>query len=385
MRVMTVVGTRPEIVRLSRVITRLESETEHQLVHTGQNWDPKLSDVFFRELGLRQPDHWLQVPVTSLGTVLGGVLVGIEPILLRERPDALLILGDTNSCIAGLMAKRLGIPVFHMEAGNRCFDENVPEETNRRMIDHVADFNLCYTEHARRNLLAEGLPERRVFVTGSPMAEVLAAYDAEIEASPVLQRLSLQAGRYFVVSMHREENLDDPVRLDILVRAIGDLGVRTGMRVIASTHPRLRKRLVAEGYVENSTIEFLEPFGFLDYNKLQRNARCVLSDSGTVSEESAISGFPAVTIRSSMERPEALDTGSIVLTGIDADGILRAVQLVTSQWDAGARPTVPGEYQVLDCSLRVSRLISGLSAVHSEWLGLRPKTSSAPSALPAVL
>lgn len=373
LKVLTVVGTRPEIIRLSRVITRLEVETDHQLVHTGQNWDPQLSDIFFTELGLRQPDHWLKVPVTSLGAVLGGVLAGIEPVLLQERPDALLVLGDTNSCIAALMAKRLGIPVFHMEAGNRCFDENVPEETNRRMVDHVADFNLCYTEHARRNLLAEGLPTRRIFVTGSPMAEVLAAYDGQIEASDALQRLGLETGTYFLVSMHREENVDDPSRLAVLVRAIADLASHAGIRVIASTHPRLRKRLAADGHDRNSAIEFLEPFGFFDYNKLQRNARCVLSDSGTISEESTISGFPAVTIRSSMERPEALDTGSMLLTGIDADSIGHAVDLVTSQWHAGVRASVPTDYQVLDCSLRVSRLIAGLSAVHREWLGLRPK------------
>jgi UDP-N-acetylglucosamine 2-epimerase (non-hydrolysing) len=373
MKVMTIVGTRPEIIRLSRVVTRLEAETDHRLVHTGQNWDPQLSDVFFRELGLRQPDHWLKVPVTSLGAVLGGVLTNIEPVLLDERPDAVLVLGDTNSCLAAIMAKRLGIPVFHMEAGNRCFDENVPEETNRRIIDHVADFNLCYTEHARRNLLAEGLPARRVFVTGSPMAEVLAAYDDQIEGSTALERLGLTRGGYLLVSMHREENVDDPVRLGVLVQAITGLAGSTGLRIIATTHPRLRKRLESDAGEVVSTIEFLEPFGYLDYNKLQRNARCVLSDSGTISEESAISGFPAVTIRDSMERPEALDAGSIVLTGIDADSIQRAVELVIAQWDQGLRASVPLDYQVLDCSLRVSRLITGLSTVHSEWLGLRPK------------
>ena len=218
MKVLTVVGTRPEIIRLSRVITRLDEETDHVLVHTGQNWDPLLSDVFFEELGLRKPDHWLNVDTSSLGAVLGGVISGIEPVLLEERPDAMLVLGDTNSCLAAIMAKRLGIPVFHMEAGNRCFDENVPEETNRRLIDHVADFNLCYTEHARRNLLAEGLETRRTFVTGSPMAEVLAAYDAQIEASDALARLGLTPGGYFLVSMHREENVDNPETLDILVR-----------------------------------------------------------------------------------------------------------------------------------------------------------------------
>jgi UDP-N-acetylglucosamine 2-epimerase (non-hydrolysing) len=376
MKIMTVVGTRPEIIRLSRVITRLEAESEHRLVHTGQNWDPQLSDVFFTELGLRQPDHWLRVPVSSLGATLGGVLAGIEPVLRDERPDAVLVLGDTNSCFAAIMAKRLGIPVFHMEAGNRCFDENVPEETNRRIVDHTADFNLCYTEHARRNLLAEGLPTRRVFVTGSPMAEVLAAYEPLIEASTVLDRFGLAAGGYYLVSMHREENVDDPARLDVLVRAVEELAAGSGLRVIVSTHPRLRKRLESGGYEARERIEFAEPFGYPDYNKLQRNARCVLSDSGTVSEESAISGFPAVTIRSSMERPEALDTGSIVLTGIDVAAIGRAVTQVCRQWDAGERPSVPAEYRVPDCSLRVSRLITSLSAVHREWLGLHGESRS---------
>jgi UDP-N-acetylglucosamine 2-epimerase (non-hydrolysing) len=326
--------------------------------------------VFFKEFNLRPPDHWLDVPVTSLGAVLGGVLSGIEPVLLDERPDAMLVLGDTNSCLAAIMAKRLGIPVFHMEAGNRCFDENVPEETNRRIIDHVADFNLCYTEHARRNLLAEGLPARRVFVTGSPMAEVLTAYAGPIEGSDVLDRLGLAPRSYYLVSLHREENVDDPEHLDILLRAIGDLGVRSGHRVVASTHPRLRARLADRG---GGSVEFLEPFGYFDYNKLQRYARCVLSDSGTVSEESAISGFPAVTIRDAMERPEALDSGTIVLTGVDADAIRRSVDLVVKQWRAGIRPAAPADYGVQDCSVRVARLVQGLTAVHRTWSGVRPK------------
>nr|MDT0657236.1 UDP-N-acetylglucosamine 2-epimerase (non-hydrolyzing) [Micromonospora sp. DSM 115978] len=373
MKVITIVGTRPEIIRLSRVIARLDEEVEHRLVHTGQNWDPQLSDVFFKELELRPPDHWLDVPVTSLGTVLGGVLAGVEPVLLDERPDAVLVLGDTNSCLAAVMAKRLGIPVFHMEAGNRCFDENVPEETNRRIIDHVADFNLCYTEHARRNLLAEGLPARRVFVTGSPMAEVLTAYEDRIVRSDVLDRLGLTPRGYFLVSMHREENVDDPARLEVLVRALDELAARHRSRVVASTHPRLRKRLAGLSRGGTGRIEFLEPFGYLDYNKLQRQARCVLSDSGTISEESAISGFPAVTIRDAMERPEAMDSGSVVLTGVTAEAIGRCVDLVTAQWESGARPAVPVEYQVPDCSIRVSRLIHGLAGLHGRWSGIRPK------------
>lgn len=369
LKVMTVVGTRPEIIRLSRVILRLDAETDHVLVHTGQNWDSQLSDVFFRELGLREPDHWLQVPVTSLGATLGGVLAGIEPVLREERPDAMLVLGDTNSCFAAIMAKRMHIPVFHMEAGNRCFDENVPEETNRRIIDHTADFNLCYTEHARRNLLAEGLPTRRIFVTGSPMAEVLAAYDEQIEASDALDRLGLEPRGYYLVSMHREENVDYPDRLDVLVEAITGLAKDSGLRVIVTTHPRLGKRLLEAGREGASGVEFLPPFGYFDYNKLQRNARCALSDSGTISEESAISGFPAVTIRDSMERPEALDAGTMTVTGISVAAIRRATHLVTEQLRS-QQVVRPQEYEVLDCSLRVSRLLHGLSSVHRQWLGL---------------
>jgi UDP-N-acetylglucosamine 2-epimerase (non-hydrolysing) len=245
----------------------------------------------------------------------------------------------------------------------------VPEEVNRRIVDHTADFNLCYTEHARRNLLAEGLPTRRVFVTGSPMDEVLTAYAERIDASDVLTRLGLESGDYYLVSMHREENVDDPARLAVLTDALTGLAHDTGRRVVVSTHPRLRARLTAEA----PGLDFLEPFGYFDYNKLQRSARCVLSDSGTISEEAALTPFPAVTIRDSMERPEALDAGAIVLTGVSGDGIRHAVDLVCAQWDAGARPSVPADYAVPDCSARVSRLIIGLTGVHANWLGLRPK------------
>lgn len=370
MKVLTVVGTRPELIRLSRVIARLESETDHCLVHTGQNWDPMLSEVFFRELGIRHPDHWLDVPVTSVGAVIGGVITAIEPILHDERPDAVLVLGDTNSGLSTIMAKRCGIPVFHMEAGNRSFDENVPEETNRRIIDHTADFNLCYTEHARRNLLAEGLPARRVFVTGSPMGEVLAAYHDKIEASTILSRLRLEPGGYYLASMHREENVDLPSRRGALIAALEALAAESGIRVVVSAHPRLRARLASDP-TPHPALEFLDPFGYFDYNKLQRNARCVLSDSGTISEEAAISGFPAVTVRDSMERPEALDTGSIIVAGTRTESVLRATALAQAQWEAGIRTGSPEEYRMIDCSVRVSRLIVGLSAVHRDWAGLR--------------
>jgi UDP-N-acetylglucosamine 2-epimerase (non-hydrolysing) len=292
-------------------------------------------------------------------------------VLVAERPDAVLVLGDTNRCLAAIIAKRMHIPVFHMEAGNRCFDVNVPEETNRRIIDHTADFNLCYTEQARRNLLAEGLSPRQTFVTGSPMAEVITTYRDRIEASDVLSRLGLEAGGYYLVSMHREENIDDPARLNTLLTSIAELATEARVRAIVSTHPRLQRELA--NHAKSTVLEFLEPFGYLDYNKLQLNARCVLSDSGTVSEEAAIAGFPAVTIRDSMERPEAMETGTIVLTGVDADGIRRAVDLVVQDWQAGVRPTIPPEYAIDDCSLRVVRLITGLAGVHADWVGLRQR------------
>jgi UDP-N-acetyl-L-fucosamine synthase len=380
-KVMTVVGTRPEIIRLSRVILRLDQHVDHTLVHTGQNWDRQLNEVFFEDLALRPPDYHLGVDVSSLGRVLGDVLAKIEPVLQEVRPDAFLVLGDTNSCIAAIMAKRLGIPVFHMEAGNRCFDENVPEETNRRLIDHVADFNLCYTEHARRNLLAEGLHPRRVYVTGSPMREVLDAYADQIESSDALDRHELTPGGYLLVSMHREENVDNPENLGGLLQAIVSLQASMGLRVVVSTHPRLRDRLERqEPRVDISTLELAEPFGYLDFVKLQRNARCVVSDSGTISEESAILGFPAITIRNAIERPEALDAGSLILTGLASEAIERAVQLVVSDWDAGHLSEMPIEYQVRDCSHRVVRLITGLAGLHHQWSNVEPRFLSLPEA-----
>jgi UDP-N-acetylglucosamine 2-epimerase len=373
-KVVTVVGTRPEIIRLSRVILRLDSCTEHTVVHTGQNWDPKLSDIFFEELGLRPPDRWLGVDTSSLGRTLGDVLAKIEPVLREVQPDAFLVLGDTNSCLAAVVACRLGIPVFHMEAGNRCFDDNVPEETNRKLIDHVAGFNLCYTEHARRNLLAEGLHPRRVFVTGSPLFEVLEAYRDEIAASTVLDRLGLKPQEYLLVSMHREENVDNPDNLGRLLTALDGLQRVFGLRVLVTTHPRLRDRLRRfDAHPETSVIEFNSPFGYLDYAKLQQHARCVVSDSGTISEESTILGFPSIIIRNATERPEALDAGSTILAGLDPAAIEQAVRLTIHDWDAGFRPTSPPEYQVSDCSHRVARLIIGLSGIYYQWGNLEPK------------
>jgi UDP-N-acetylglucosamine 2-epimerase (non-hydrolysing) len=371
MKVMTIVGTRPEIIRLSRVLSRLDATEgiEHVLVHTGQNYDRQLNGVFFEDLGLRAPDHYLGVDTTSLGSVLGGVLIGTEKVLLEEAPDAVLVLGDTNSCLATLMAKRMRIPTYHMEAGNRCFDENVPEETNRRLVDHVADFNLAYTEHARRNLLAEGLQPRRIIVTGSPMREVLEHYRTQIEASDVVSRLGLEPGGYFLVSAHREENVDNPNRLRALLGCIDRVHSVHGLPVVVSTHPRTRKRLDALGERIEGDIRWLEPFGFHDYNRLQIDAACVLSDSGTISEESAILGFPAITLRDSIERPEALDAGTIVMTGLDPDDVVRAVRIALD--GSAVTTSIPAGYEIGDTSSRVVRFILSTAGRHHAWAGLR--------------
>ncbi|MFC6286332.1 non-hydrolyzing UDP-N-acetylglucosamine 2-epimerase [Nocardioides sp. GCM10027113] len=369
MKVMTVVGTRPEIIRLSRVIERLDHTCEHVLVHTGQNYDHQLNEVFFKDLGLRAPDHYLGVDTSSLAAVLAGTLTGVERLIKEEQPDAFLVLGDTNSCISAVMAKRMRVPVYHMEAGNRCFDENVPEETNRRLVDHVADFNLAYTEHARRNLLAEGLHPRRILVTGSPMREVLEYYRVDIDASDVLQRLELEEGKYFLVSAHREENVDFKDRLESLLESLRSVHARWQLPVVVSTHPRTRNRLTALGIDQSEGIRFMEPFGFHDYNKLQLGAACVLSDSGTIAEEASILGFPAVTLRDSIERPEALDAGVIIMSGVRPVDTLAAVTAAVDR-SATAR-SMPAGYEIADTSTRVARFILSTASVHHEWAGLR--------------
>lgn len=367
---MTIVGTRPEIIRLSRTISRLDETVDHVLVHTGQNYDHSLSQVFFDDLALRLPDHYLSVDTSSLGRVLGETLIKTEEVLRHEQPDAVLILGDTNSSIAALMAKRMRIPVYHMEAGNRCFDENVPEETNRRLVDHVANFNLVYTEHARRNLLAEGLHPRRILMTGSPMREVLAHYRPQIDGSTVLQHLGLETRGYFLVSAHREENVDAQHRLRLLLDCLAAVFRKWEMPVLVSTHPRTRKRLEAlDGHTESAGIQFHEPFGFHDYNQLQVGAACVLSDSGTISEESAILGFPAITLRESIERPEALDAGSVMMTGLDADDVEQAVTIAMA--DGPVTSSMPAGYEITDTSNRVVRFIVSTASRHHAWAGIR--------------
>jgi UDP-N-acetyl-L-fucosamine synthase len=369
--IVTIVGTRPEIIRLSRVISKLDESVNHILVHTGQNYDPKLNEIFFSELNVRTPDYFLNADASSLGSVMGDILKKIEDVFVSHRPDGVVILGDTNSAIAAVMAKRMHIPVYHMEAGNRSFDENVPEETNRRMVDHVSDFNLAYTEHARRNLLAEGLHPRRVVVTGSPMREILEHYLPAIETSDILSRLELTRGGYFLVSAHRQENVDSPSRLTTLLETLKALHLEWNVPVLVSTHPRTRKQLEnLPGYGETPGLIFHEPFGFLDYNKLQLNALAVVSDSGTISEEATILGFPAVTIRDSMERPEALEMGGLVMTGLTKDNVIEGLREVISNPPAADR-SLPEGYEVSNVSERVVRYMLSTVNRHHEWAGIR--------------
>ncbi len=374
LKMMTVVGTRPELIRLSQTIARLDRFTDHVLVHTGQNYDYELNGIFFEDLGIRPPDLHLNVETDSLSAVLGGVLVGTERALLDQRPDALVVLGDTNSCIAAVMARRHQVPVYHLEAGNRSFDDNVPEEVNRRMVDHVADFNLAYTEHARRNLLAEGLHPSRILVTGSPMREVLDHQAPAIVASRVLDELGLDERSYFLVSLHREENVDEPERLRSLLEALAQLSAEFVMPVLMSTHPRTRQRLDEMREVSFSGLQLHKPFGFSDYVRLQRSAYCVLSDSGTISEESSILNFPAVTLRSRIERPEALDAGVIITTGVSPGPIVDGVRMVLEQHSESGTRSIPSEYLVSDFSSRVVSYIRSTASTHHEVRGIRKRS-----------
>lgn len=375
-KIMTILGTRPEIIRLSRVMTRLDRFTNHVIVHTGQNYDYELNEVFFGDLGVRKPDHFLGVGGGSLGETLGGILVETEKVLAAERPDALLVLGDTNSAISAIMARRMKIPIYHMEAGNRSFDRNVPEETNRKLVDHISDFNLVYTEHARRHLLSEGVQHRRIHLTGSPMREVLEHYRDQIEASDILVRLGLVAGNYFIVSLHREENVDSTGRLSALLKALNALAKQYDMPVIVSTHPRTRKRLeLLEETDLDSRIHWLKPFGFHDYNHLQMHAFCAISDSGTIVEEAAILGFPAITPRDAIERPEGLDVGCIIMTGLELGTIMNGVEAITQahaeRRDASLPQPIPIDYCINNTSERVVNLILGTARLSNAWDGIR--------------
>lgn len=371
LKVMTILGTRPEIIRLSRVMALLDKHVDHVIVHTGQNYDYELNEIFFKDLKVRKPDYFLQINASSLGNIYGNILISIEKVLLKEKPDAVLILGDTNSSVAGIIAKRLKIPIYHLEAGNRCFDFNVPEEVNRRIIDHISDFNLVYTEHARRNLLAEGLPARRIYLTGSPMREVLESYLDKIRSSTILKKLKLKEKKYFVVSLHREENVDIKQHLRALLDALNALAKEYDLPIIVSTHPRTKKMLDKLAHHKlNKKIRFLKPFGFLDYINLQMNSFCVISDSGTISEESSILSFPAVSPRNAMERPEAMDSGNIILTGLRAETIIDAVELATNEREAIKNHQIPFEYEINNTADRVVKLIIGTAKLSHLWSGI---------------
>ena len=369
--IVTVVGTRPEIIRLSRVIAKLDETVNHIFVHTGQNYDPKLNDIFFDELKVRKPDYFLDVDTSSLGAVMGDTLKKIEEVFIKHKPDGVAILGDTNSAVAALLAKRMHIPVYHMEAGNRSFDENVPEESNRRMVDHVSDFNMPYNSYSYENLRNEGIHPRRLLKTGSPMREILEHYRADIEASSVLSDLGLTKGGYFLVSAHRQENVDHPARLSDLLETLKAIHEEWKIPVMVSTHPRTRKQLEnLPGYVETPGVIFHEPFGFMAYNKLQLNALAVISDSGTISEESSILGIPAITIRDSMERPEALEVAGVVMTGLKRDNVIAGLKEVIANPPKADR-TLPEGYEVQNFSERVVRFILSTASRHHEWAGIR--------------
>lgn len=367
LRVVTVVGTRPEVIRLSMLIPKLDAHTEHIFVHTGQNSDAMLSKVFFDDLGIRQPDYFLEVDTSSIASVMADTLRKSEAVFARERPDAVLILGDTNSAVAALIAERMHIPVYHMEAGNRSFDNNVPEELNRKLVDHVASFNLPYNDYSMRNLLIEGIHPRKIQKTGSPIAEIFAHHKEKIEASSALEKLNLKRDAYILVSVHRQENVDSPKRLSIVLDCLRALRDNFSLRILVSTHPRTKARLSNVVSRDYDGIDFHEPFGYLDYNKLQMNAFCVVSDSGTISEESSIIGFPAVCLRDSIERPEAIETGSVVLTGLNPTNLVQSIQLLKSKPQSHF---LPQGYEISDFSDRVLRFVFSTARLHSTWANL---------------
>ena len=367
-RITTILGTRPELIRLSVIIKRLDALFEHRLLHTGQNSDPKLSSIFFKELQVRKPDLYLEVSNQSLGQFLGNLFSEIEREFEKYPPDAVVILGDTNSALAGIIAKRRGIPVYHLEAGNRSFDQNVPEEINRRIVDHFADFNFAYTNNARENLIREGVHPRNTAVIGSPLCEVISNFRTEIESSNILKELKIESGKYFLISAHRQENVDDPERLMALVHTLNEIAKQYKMPIIISTHPRTKSKLDQLNVDQNSLLNFHQPFGFIDYCKLQKESRIVLSDSGSISEEAVILGFKAITIRDSMERPEALEAGAILLGGIDKRSVLECIEIIES---SPVSKSPPSEYLITDTSTRVINFIVSTIHQHSFWSGLR--------------
>lgn len=370
LKVMTIIGTRPEIIRLSECIKSCDRYFDHVLVHTGQNYDYNLNQVFFEELQLRAPDHYLNAAGAHLGETMGNIISKSFEVISSEKPDALLILGDTNSALCAISAKRLKVPIFHMEAGNRCFDQNVPEEINRKIVDHISDINLPYTEHSRRYLISEGFPKEYIFVTGSPMAEIFAKNRASIESRKIVDDLGLESGKYFVVSAHREENIDHEKHFYTLMDAINDVAETYGYPIIYSTHPRSWKRIKERGFKFHSLVRQLEPFGFFDYNRLQMQAFCVLSDSGTLSEESAMLGFPAVLIRTSTERPEVLDKGTIVIGGITNRDIMQSIELCRTMRESTDNAYLASDYIDNNVSSKIVKIIQSYTKIidNKTWM-----------------
>lgn len=359
LKIVTVVGTRPEIIRLSRVLPKLDKYAEHILIHTGQNYDYELNEIFFKDLNIRKPDHYLDAAGATAAETIGQMIIKIDPVLASIQPDALLVLGDTNSCLAAIVAKRRKIPIFHMEAGNRCFDQRVPEETNRKIVDHVSDVNLVYSDIAREYLLKEGLPADRIIKTGSPMFEVLSHYLPQIKASDVLNKLGLKDQDYFVVSLHREENIDTDVNFLKLVGILNDLAKTYDKRIIVSTHPRTRKRVEAMGITFHKNVELLKPLGFTDYVRLQMQSIAVLSDSGTISEESSILNFPALNLREAHERPEAMEEASVMMVGLNFERIHQGLAILADQERGESRLLrLVGDYSMPNVSDKVLRIIN---------------------------
>ena len=359
LRVMTIVGTRPEIIKLSRVMAELDRYTEHVIVHTGQNFDYELNGIFFKELRIRKPDHFLEAAGGNAAETIANVIRKSDALMEEVKPDAVLLYGDTNSCMSVIAAKRRKIPIFHMEAGNRCFDQRVPEEINRKIVDHLSDINMPLSEHARRYLMAEGVRPETVIKTGSPMTEVLLYHREEIERNDVLDKEGLKKGEYFIVSTHREENVDSEKNFSGLLASLDAIAKKYCKKVIVSTHPRTRKKLENIGFANsNPMIEFMKPFGFMEYVKLQQNAFCVISDSGTITEESSILRFPAITIRQAHERPEGMDEGTLIMSGLNAERVLDAIDLVTSQYKENREVIRPiPDYAADNVSKKVVRII----------------------------
>ena len=368
LKVMTILGTRPEIIRLSACIKACDKYFDHILVHTGQNWDFSLNQVFFEDLGLREPNYFLESVGNTLGETMGNIITKSYEVLQSETPDALLILGDTNSALSAISAKRLKIPIFHMEAGNRCFDQNVPEEINRKIVDHISDINLPYTEHSRRYLLSEGFRKEHIFVTGSPMQEVLGEHIEKIDASDVIERLGLEGGNYILVSAHREENIDNEENFMSLMSAINNIAQHYQMPVIYSTHPRSAKFIEQRKFKFHPLVQNLKPFGFLDYNKLQKNSFCVLSDSGTLSEESAMLGFTGILLRTSTERPEVLDKGTVIVGGIRGDEVEQAIDMAIAMKNNCEKAGLAFDYIDSNVSVKVVKIIQSYAKIIDKFV-----------------